>query len=280
MNHSNTPLPDALPISEVGGWIEDKHLRLKHYVAISAFVRAKFTAPGKAGATYIDLYCGPGRSRRRDTGEIVDGSALVAAVAAEDSHHPFSHLYIADMNAESVKATGERLQARGISSGLTALSGNAHETAYEVAALLPHYAFHLIFLDPFSLGALPLTVIKAFAHFPHADILMHVSAMDLQRNLEQAIDSAEIHQFDIFAPGWREWADPNQPPHNTRRAILSYWANLVRSMGFLVFEDQFTLIRGPRNQPLYWLALATKHERGAEFWDKIRNISPQTTLQF
>lgn len=60
--------------------------------------------------------------------------------------------------------------------------------------------------------------------------------------------------------------------------LFGYWASLVRKLDFQVFEDQFTSITGPRNQPLYWLALAAKHGKAAEFWEKIRHIEPQGKL--
>jgi three-Cys-motif partner protein len=104
--------------------------------------------------------------------------------------------------------------------------------------------------------------------------------MDLQRNLEQAIGADEEHQFDIFAPGWREAVDFSDPPHTIRRDIRRHWIKLVRNLGFRLVEEHFTLIRGSRNQPLYWLAFAAKHDRASEFWSKIRDIEPTRQLPF
>ena len=113
------------------------------------------------------------------------------------------------------------------------------------------------------------------------DLLMHVSAMDLQRNLEQAIASDESHQFDSFAPGWRGHVDQKAPAHTVRRGIIEYWIGRVQALGFSVFEhEQFELLRGTRRQPLYWLALAAKNEKASEFWDKIRHVDPQQGLGF
>lgn len=67
---------------------------------------------------------------------------------------------------------------------------------------------------------------------------------------------------------------------SVRRSFIAYWGEMVRSMGFQVFEEQFTSIRGTRNQPLYWLALLAKHAKAAEFWEKIRHIDPQRGLDF
>jgi hypothetical protein len=64
---------DGLPLDEVGAWAKEKHTRLRKYVDISSATRRKWTQ-GPGGATYIDLFCGSGRSIIRDTQEKIDGS--------------------------------------------------------------------------------------------------------------------------------------------------------------------------------------------------------------
>jgi three-Cys-motif partner protein len=271
---------DGLPIDEVGAWVHEKHERLRRYVSISSKVRAKFTGGSKAGATYIDLYCGHGRSRIRGSTELVNGSTIVAALAAQSSGHAFSEIHVADIDSTAVKATAARIRAHGITTPVKQYVGAAEKTARAVVRRLGRRGLHVMFLDPYNLGNLPPSVLEAFSHLPRVDILIHVSAMDLQRNLEQAIGADEGHQFDVFAPGWRDAVDTKQPPHEVRRAIREYWVDLVRRMGFHIFEHQFPLIRGTRNQPLYWLAFAAKHKKASEFWDKIRNIEPQKGFGF
>jgi hypothetical protein len=69
---------DKLPLSEVGEWALEKHERLRRYVSVTRAVRKKWLTPMRpglvsTGATYIDLFCGPGRSRIRDTDRVIDG---------------------------------------------------------------------------------------------------------------------------------------------------------------------------------------------------------------
>jgi three-Cys-motif partner protein len=278
-NQEQLLVEDGLPVLEVGGWAAEKHERLRRYVTISANVRAKFVGPGKAGATYIELFCGPGRIRDRDTGWLRPGGTLVAVEAARASGHPFSEIHLSDVDPGHVAAARQRLVTAGVSVPIKMYSGLAAVVAEKVVASLNPYALHFAFLDPFNLGALPVRIIEAFAGLRRIDLLMHVSAMDLQRNLEQAISADEFHHFDAFAPGWREAVAVRQAPHVVRRELVGYWATLVRNMGFSVFaEDQFELIRGTRNQPLYWLAMASKNDKAGEFWDKIRSIDPQRGL--
>jgi hypothetical protein len=273
-------MDDSLPIAEVGEWVHEKHALLRRYIDISREVRKRFVSPNGAGATFVDLYCGPGRGRIRNSDELVDGSPLVAAKAAESSGYPFRDLHIADIDASFVHASAVRLRNQRIRARVHKYVGPAADTARQVASTLDPYGLHFVFLDPYNLGDLPLAVIEPFAELRRADILIHVSAMDMQRNLEQAISATEGHRFDRFAPGWRDVMDPNAPPHETRRAIRRHWINLLKRMGLTAFEEQFTLVKGSRNQPLYWLAFAAKHERALEFWDKIRNVTPQRSFPF
>jgi three-Cys-motif partner protein len=267
---------DGLPMLEVGPWTRDKHERLRRYITICSATRRMFTGPGKAGVTYTELFSGPGRLRVREQETILPGSAAVAVAAAIESRSPFTAVHLSDLNPEAVSAAATRLRVAHPTVSVQTWTGAAAEVAPQIAARLHPEALHLVFLDPFSLNALPPAVIQAFAKLKRVDLLMHVSAMDLQRNLEQAISAEEGQHFDCFAPGWREHVDTRQAAHRVRRDLVTYWCNMVRGFGFQAFaEDQFELIRGTRKQPLYWLALAAKNPKASEFWEKIRRIEPQ-----
>jgi len=177
---------DGLPLGDVGPWVQDKHSRLQRYIGISSSVRAKFIGPGKAGATYIDLYCGPARSLERTSSTFVDGSAIVAALTAEESGHPFSEIHIADVDPTAVRASAARLHARGITTPIYEYGGRAEDTVRQVKERLNRFALHVVFLDPFGLADLPFSVIHELSVLSRPDILVHVSAMDLQRNLGKA----------------------------------------------------------------------------------------------
>lgn len=273
---ATTGSDDGLPVLEVGPWVADKHERLKRYVTICSATRRMFTGSGRPGVTYTELFSGPGRVCVRGEQKMLPGSSAVAVTAAIDSQSPFSQVHLSDLNAAAADAAATRLRKLHQGVPVKVWSGDAANVAERIAASLHPEALHLVFLDPFNLAALPPSVIRAFAPLKRVDLLMHVSAMDLQRNLKQAISAEEGQQFDIFAPGWRKAVDTQQAAHRVRRGLITYWCNMVRGFGFQAFaEDQFELIRGTRNQPLYWLALAAKNPKASEFWDKIRHIEPQ-----
>jgi three-Cys-motif partner protein len=237
-------------------------------------VRRKFTRPGRAGATYIDLFCGPGRAHIRDTEEIIDGSPLVAVAEARCVGAPFTQILLGDVNPQYCAAVAARLHARDVEAAV--FEGKAEDSVLRIAEQLNPHALHFAFLDPYNLEALPFSVIERLAQFKHMDILIHVSAMDLQRNLKQYLESAHC-PLDLFAPGWRAAVDRRRRDESNRRSILDYWLHKVRELDMSPAQA-IELVTGSRRQPLYWLVFVARHPLAGEFWEKIRDISPQRPL--
>ncbi len=203
---------NGLPLDDVGPWTKNKHELLRKYIDISRAVRRKFVQGG-GGATYIDLYCGSGRAVIRDTGELVDGSPLVAFKSARDGGVGFSKLYIADADEEKCRAAERRILSAG---GAPIVEvGQAEQTVSKIAKLLNPHGLHFAFLDPYNLEQLPFSVIETLARFKHMDMLIHVSAQDLQRNMDSYAMSGD-GPLDRFAPGWRSTVDLNQSKQGTR----------------------------------------------------------------
>lgn len=270
---------DNLPVSEVGEWTLQKHERLRRYVSITRAVRKKWLTPMRPGllppgATYIDLFCGPGRSGIRDTGRVIDGSPLVATMAASEGGAPFSKILLADLHPSFVDAARIRLAARGIATD--GFVGAASRTVTEIVKVLDPHGLHFAFLDPFNLGDLEFTAIRQLALLKRIDMLIHVSVQDLQRNLRRNIDRKNS-ALDRFAPGWRECVDVGARDEVVRTAIFNYWIGLIRELDMRPSQG-VELISGERNQRLYWLVLVARHTRAGALWDKIRNTTGQGRL--
>ena len=161
---------DGLPMGEAGAWTLDKHERLRKYVDSAHGARRKFTH-----RTYIDLYCGAGRTRIRETGEIVDGSPLVAWEAGGRHVDQFTEFLIGDANSEFAEAARVRLAKLG--ANVKVFPGQANQAVDQVIRALDPGGLHLALLDPFNLGDLPFTVIEKLAAVKRMDLLIHVSAM-------------------------------------------------------------------------------------------------------
>jgi three-Cys-motif partner protein len=267
---------DDLPVQEVGPWAKEKHERLRKYVDISRAARRKFIE-GTGGAAYIDLYCGSGRSHIRDTAETIEGSPLVAFQCASDGGVPFSAIHIADAVEGVCRAAQKRLEALGASPIIHV--GQAEQTAQRIVGQLNPHGLHFAFLDPYNLEQLPFSVFEALARLKRIDILIHVSAQDLQRNLD-AYSSSKVSPLDRFAPGWREAVDLGQSQSATRAAYMAYWSSKLETLGLPPARRAELVSATTKNQRLYWLVFVSRSEFAKGLWDKIRNVSGQGELSF
>lgn len=253
---------DGLPVEEVGSWAKHKIESLCRYIAISRGVRSKWIAPGKAGATYIELFCGPGRSRIKKTGEIIEGSCVAAWKESVRRKTPFSSVFIGDLDSERRGFAAERLKRLG--APVHEIQGDAVAVADAVLRRLEPSGLHFAFVDPYNLGAFDFAVMNTLSRRQRMDILVHVSKMDLQRNTGLNIRS-EASAFDRFAPGWRTQIDLSQTHRSIRRDVFDFWQRKVASLGMDASTDM-QLIKGSKGQHLYWLTLVARHELAHAFW--------------
>lgn len=260
---------DGLRRELVGPWAQEKHQRLRHYVDISRAARRKF----QGNSTFIDLYCGPGRARIKNSNIVIPGSAIAAASEAQ-RHSAFGEIYIADLDETNVAHCEQRLAQEHIQP-VFSFVGEAETTVRTIRQKLSPSALHLAFLDPYNIQALPFSVIRTLAELPRMDLLIHVSTMDLQRNVKAFMANGKL---DRFAPGWRERVEPAARNDVALLAVFHHWCDLIRKLGYQEVGDLVERVSGARNQPLYWLVLASKNSLGKEFWGKVSNVSPQQRL--
>lgn len=261
---------DGLRRAIIGNWAPEKHLRLRKYVDITRAVRRKF---GR-NATYIDLYCGPGRARVRENGEVMEGSALVAAAEAA-KREPYREIIIGDLDPVNVDACRDRLK-KIPGTPVRAFTGTAADVAEQVLPTLHPTGFNLAFLDPFNIEALPFCVIQTLARAQRMDLLIHVSIMDLQRNVRAMMTSGKL---DAFAPGWRTTVNPAATNSALVMGVFEHWRGLLKGLGYIV-SSNIERVRGNRNQPLYWLVLASKHDLGDKLWGEVSQVEPQARFGF
>lgn len=267
---------DGLPAEEVGIWAKDKHELLCRYVDITRSARAKYLPPNNnGGAAYIDLFCGPGRCLVRETGEWIDGSAVAAWRKSVDGGHRFTRVIIGDADPIRLAATEKRLLALG--APVVALPGTARDTAFPARQRAPTSGLNFAFLDPFNLEALDFQVIETLAKIKRIDIMVHVSVMDLQRNLDVHL-TAEESAFDAFAPGWRDVLEVRSKSR-TRDDVFAFWRDLVARTGVWTSDD-VKLITGSKNQRLYWLLLAASHPLAHRFWSTVSKSDGQSSFGF
>jgi three-Cys-motif partner protein len=265
---------DGLIADEVGLWAKEKHGYLKRYLDISRATRSKFIGERKGGAVYFDVFCGTGRSRIRGTEEWIDGGVVAAWKTSLEGGAPFSDVFISDLDEARLNACASRLSRLG--APVHPIHASAADAADRMVAAVSGYGLHFAFVDPYNLETLDFRVIQTLSRLNRIDLLIHLSAMDLQRNLVINL-AADNSAFDAFAPGWRDKVDTTGSQLEVRRRMVEYWRGLVAKLGVWPSTNQ-RLVTGERKQPLYWLLLAAKHDLAHKFWETAANVEGQGTL--
>jgi three-Cys-motif partner protein len=268
---------DGLIASEVGKWAPEKHARVQRYIEIASGVRAGYVPPPSwhAGATYIELFSGPGRSLIRRTKNFIDGSPVIAFNAAKASSAPFTQMHLNDFDPAKSSAVESRIRALG--GAPICYSDAAHVAVDKIVAALNPGGLHFAFLDPYNLAGLSFDIIKKLATLQRVDMLIHVSVQDLQRNLDDYSRPGDV--FDSFAPGWRGQVNPNQAINSFRAALMHYWLAEIRKLGTMPAKG-VELIVGSKRQRLYWLVFVSAHGLAQKLWDAIRDPMKQATMGF
>lgn len=256
---------DGATADEVGVWAKEKHRYITEYVHISRYARQRFIGEGRAGCTYIDLFCGAGRSRIKGSDEHIDGSAVAAWEKSVEGGFPFSHIHIADADQEKLYANYLRLKAAG--ANVTMYGGEAQETVHKIAAKLHPEGLHFALIDPYSFGALHHEIIDTLAQFKRMDLLIHFSIMDLRRNSKNWLQS-KPEVFDHVTPNWRNHVNQQQSDRGFREEITAYWLTRLKNAGAPA-NTNMELIRSDRNAPLYYLILAAEHKLAHKFWQAV-----------
>jgi three-Cys-motif partner protein len=230
-----------------------------------------YLPPKGAGASYIELFSGPGRSRIRHTTKIIDGSPLAAFNAACASGPRFSEIHLSDFDGNKVQAAAKRITALG--GAPTSYTGLAVSIVDKVIYALNPHGLHLAFLDPYGLDQLPFSIIEKLLRIQRMDMIIHVSLQDLQRNLD---DYSQLSDptLDNFAPGWRNVINVRQSIAPLRAALIEFWLEKIRALGTHPATG-IPLIVGEKNQRLYWLVFLSSHPLGHKLWNDVQNLAGQ-----
>ena len=253
---------DGLPRELVGAWVKQKHEHLTGYVGRARAARQKYLGPGKGGATYIDLFCGPGRAHIR-AAEVVDGSAVAAWKETLDHGARFSAVHIADQDERLLQACEVRLKRLG--APVLPYSGPAHTVLDAIVANLSPHALHLGFLDPYNLESLHFSIFEKLSRFRRMDLIVHVSAGEGSRNIADYADR-QSPQIESFAPGWQAHVDTNRGKQAVTQQLFHYWLTCVQALGFRMSEAVVE-VRNEKSALMYWLVHLSKHELPARLWE-------------
>jgi three-Cys-motif partner protein len=263
----------GLWVENVGPWALDKLKIVTDYIQASSAARRQYLG---SGAAYIDVFCGPGRSKIRTSQKFIDGSPVAAFGKAKGSLAPFTEIHISDADPDLLSSSEKRLT--GLGAPVYATPGPASVAMPRIVQKLNSSGLHFAFLDPHNLGTLSFDLFETLARLKRIDIIVHVSLSDLQRNADR-YTSAAHNEFDRFAPGWRDQIRTDINQKALRAAILQFWSDKVMALG-LPRAEHCELITGTKNQRLYWLIFLGKHNLAHNLWSKISSAAKSPQFDF
>ncbi len=247
---------DGKLVIKAGPWAKDKLFYIKRYCYIlNAGMKNKWPI-----RTYIDLFAGPGRCLIEGTKEEIDGSSLIALKCKV----PFTHYFFNDIEPRLI----ESLQARAKSfdsATISYFSRNCNELIDDLLRKLPSDSLDFCFIDPTN-WQIKFDSMRRLTAKRQMDLAVtfHVGAM------KRTASTPPQDLLDFFPDSnWQqEYKEARKVHRPTGRILLEAYERGLRDLGYHAIKD-YVLETNRRKVPLYHLIFASKHPKGAEFWDKI-----------
>jgi len=221
--------------------------------------------PAWDGLGYIDLFCGPGICRVRESGEEIDGSPLIAL----DSPKPFDIFVLVDKSAEAIRAVEKRFASRPAPIAPYTRVGDSNEEIHEILKDLPTDFLYLAFIDPTGLHV-HFETIRILVQQRRVDLLISwMDHLDLLRNVDEYYYADTDSNLD-HALGkdldWRKEYDAllNRDARHKSEFFLGLYKRQFASLGYRFGVHH--RISGP--VPFYLLLFASKHDLGVKLWNE------------
>jgi len=235
---------------------------------------------------YIDLFCGPGRVRFKDTGLIYPGSPILALKVRD----PFTRYIFCDLKKGNIDTLRRRVEAEG-DYPVEYLCGDANELVNQVLNRIPRHGRRKVlaftFLDPHKIAQLPFTTVETLARNKIMDFLILLpTGMDILRRPSEWEDQEKSQAIARWSGNtdWRKlWIHNREPNENDRQFLtLLYGRSMERRLKYLPTKlgRVHSVLHPTKRYPLYHLAFFSQHARGLEFWDRALDYHRRVTDQF
>jgi three-Cys-motif partner protein len=255
---------DGLPVQCVGEWAKDKHDYLRRYIDATWATRARFIPPrNSGGAAFIDLFAGPGLACVRETGEIIEGSPLIAL---RHTKSPFSRLILCELDSSNVAALRQRTAGDG---RVEVVEGDCNARVDAIMRLTPTRGLNIALVDPFAPSVLHWTTLKALGQLARMDLIIHFPTGTIKRNLEKAGFDETIDRV-VGTTGWR--ADVRVA--NDAHRLIDHLRTSLVGIGYTPEQVRSLPIENSRHGVMYHLMFASKHDRGNKIWNSVARTGP------
>jgi three-Cys-motif partner protein len=269
---TTTLAQDGLIARELTPWAREKLFYIESYIDIFCTgMRRRWTL------VYGDLLAGPGLCVDLSTKEEQRGSPLIAAQRSE-----FDRLFFNDKDTRATDALSQRTNSHA--PGRIVIHNSDCNLAVQDARkfLVPHgherNTLGLIVIDPtaFQMSFDSIQALTAGLRF---DLIITYMTGFIRRFIDHPSYAAPMDRL-FGSPEWRS-IRPRAPEDNaiTYRRLLDLYESQLRKIGYDHVIDRARM-HNPNGSTIYHLIFASKHPRGADFFEKIsrRTYSGQRRL--
>ena len=255
---------DELPALEVAEHTKEKEFVIERIAGIfNAGMRNLWNR-----RYYIDPFAGPGVCLIKGTATEIDGSPIVAA----KSRAKFTDYFLADKNPDCLDALEKRITRLALpeQTSVHYYQDDADMAVSRISKDLPpaRNSLGLAVFDPWGWD-FSFATIANLSERRRLDLVINFPIGYIKRNWEK-----ELPKLDMFMNG-TSYKEPFQaamrretPDEMPARVLLDSYTGELRGIGYEYIRDH-VLVDNSRHRTLYCLIFASKHERGADFWDKV-----------
>ena len=263
---------------EIGIWSEVKLAIIKEYASAYATILDATRRDKIRGLRwlYIDAYAGPGVHLSKRTGQMVEGSPLIAL----NTSPPFSEYHFVDSDpkraAQLRKLTGERKD-------VFIYSADCNEILLQKVfprAKYENYRRALCLLDPYNIN-LRWEVIEAAGEMGSIDVFLNFMIMDINRNvLRKNPDKAIQSKVEQLTRLWGDetWIDVaydtsgnlfGDPEKVSNERFEAAWRERLKKKAGFKFVSQPMPMKTKTNSVIYYLYFASQKPVAAGIVDDI-----------
>jgi three-Cys-motif partner protein len=264
---------DQYPLRCVGFWTKEKLYYLQRYMQIfNESMKERWQ-----NRAYIELFAGPGLGIIRDTGELLDGSPILAI----EQKVPFTKYIFVEINKNSIDALNYRFRLANPSINTILVNQDCNLSVNEIRNQLGSSRLTLTFIDPTSMQINFETLDKLTKDL-RMDLIINFPLQTINRSYLYALNGY-VEKYDNFF-GTRDWEVIIRKYTDLRSVgakLLELYKNQLRTIGYgetkdlssdQSFESGDILVRGPKNIPLYYLVFASKNRLAYKLWNEIHKI--------
>ena len=268
---------------EVRLWTQEKLTLLSEY--LNAYVIATKRAREYGNISYVDLFSGPGQDRLKETGQIFNGSPLIAMNLSPG----FTSLLFVDSDPENIGSLQTWISRLGLQKEADAIAGDCNQKIEEVIQLLPKDGPCFFFLDPPSPVLDWRTIVhiadvrvgyrrlrpEQFILFPYNMGLVRLMPFSAPpENIWGPTTEEQISRVMPDPLKWRlvyeDWRKGKYEAQQKRRRFLYlYWMGL-KGLGYKHVLGP-RLIKTPDGLPLYDLFFTSDNDAGRNIMRDIFN---------